>query len=156
MSGATPAESLAKTLPMLYRITVLADQDRLADAAEAIAPSEGRSVLIDREALGELASLAQSHKRLLYTEATTFDNLPFVDGKPDFANQSSHRTAGVALSPDGVRAVAAVLASAACVCEMLVNEHSGSSYWIWALPTDAAKSPTKYVVDATTLHISRS
>lgn len=153
MSGITPAESLARTLPMLYRITVLADQDKLADAAEAIAPSEGRSVLLNRDYLDEIASLAQSHNPLVHVRATIFDNLPFVAGKPDFAKQRNHRTTETAVSAGGVRALAAVLASHACDCEMLINEISGRAYRIWMLPLNASAPPIKYVVDPTTFRV---
>src|SRR5579863_1595101 len=83
MLNTTPTESLAQTLPLLYRITVLADQDKLADTAEAKAPSQGRSVLIDRAHLSEIASLAQLHEPLVVARGTMFDALPVVGGKPD-------------------------------------------------------------------------
>jgi hypothetical protein len=163
MSGITPAESLARTLPMLYRITVLADQDRLADAAEAIAPSQGRSVLVDRGHLGQIARLAQSHKPLLFVRATIFDTFPIIAGKPDVGHAKTHRATKTAVSADGVRAIAAVLASHACgsggrtgngfTCEMLINERSGRAYWIWVLPLNASTRPTKYAVDSTTFHV---
>ncbi|MHB8441697.1 MAG: hypothetical protein ACYC8W_01820 [Candidatus Tyrphobacter sp.] len=163
MSRVTPAESLAQTLPRLYRITVLADQDRLADAAEAIAPSEGHSVLVDRAHLGEIAGLAQSHKPLMFARGTMFYSLPIVNGRPDFAHQKSRRITETALSAAGVRAIAAVLASHACgtpgsresdfTCEMLVNERSGRAFWIWVFPLNASIPPAKYVVDSTTFHV---
>ncbi len=161
MSGVTPAESLVQTLPLLYRITVLGDQDRLADAAEAIAPSEGRSVLIDRADLGEIAR-AQSHMPYMRVTATMFDALPIVDGKPDFAHQKSRRITEIAVSADGVRAIGAVLATNVCgtgarrerdfTCEILVNERIGRAFWIWVLPLNASGSPTKYMVDSKTFH----
>ncbi|HVS45342.1 MAG TPA: hypothetical protein VMS32_01605 [Verrucomicrobiae bacterium] len=165
MSGITPAESLAQTLPMLYRITVLGVQDRLADAADVIAPSEGRTALLDREDLGQIKIVAQSYKkRVMFVRATMFDNLPFVAGKPDFANQRSHRITETAVSAGGVHAIAAVLALNVCgksgermgsgfTCEMLINERSGRAYWIWVLPLNPSTPPTRYVVDSTTFHV---
>lgn len=161
MSGVTPAESLAQTLPMLYRIIVLRVQDRLADEADAIAPADGQSVLVGREFLDNVRGLHQSHHAVQYLRGTTFDNLPFVAGKFDFANQRSHMITGAAVSADGVRAIAAVLASKACgsrmgsgfTCEMLLNERSGRAYWIWVLPLNASTPPTKYMVDSTTFHV---
>lgn len=156
MSGVTPAESLAQTLPRLYRITVLADQDRLADVAEGLAPSEGRSVLVDREHVGEIARLAQSPKPLMFARGTMFDALPIVNGRPDFAHQRSRRITETALSAAGVRAIAAVLALHPCAsCEVLVNERSGRAYWIWLLPLDLSAPPIKYVVDSTTFRVVR-
>ncbi len=165
MSPLTPAQSLAQTLPMLYRITDLSGFDNIADAAEAIAPAEGRSVLVDRANLAEIAMLAREHKTVLSIRSNTVDNLSMVDGKPDFAHQSSHSTKEVAVSTDGVRALAAVLATGTCgsagrmgggfTCEMLINERSGRSYWIWAFPLKPSKTPTKYVVDSATFRIEQ-
>jgi hypothetical protein len=165
MQSVTPAESLAQTLPLLYRVNVLGVQDRLADAAEAIAPSEGRSVLIPRDGLSLIASLTQSHKSLVFTRGTMFDTFPSVAGKVDFAHARRHRTIETAVSADGVRAVAAVLASNVCggggktasgfTCEMLINERSGRAYWIWVLPLNPSTPPTKYKVDRRTFHVAQ-
>ena len=163
MSGITPAESLAQTLPMLYRITLLAEQDKLADEAEAIAPAAGRSVLLDRGDLGDIARLARSNKPVLYTRETVFEPHPSVAGKPDFAHAKRHFITTPAVSAGGVRAIAAVLASGACgstgksrsslTCQILINERSGRAYWIWVLPLNASRAPTKYVVDSTTFRV---
>ena len=163
MSGITPAESLAQTLPMLYRITLLAEQGKLADEAEAIAPAEGRSVLLDRGHLGEIASLAHSNKPVVYTRETVFEPFPSVAGKPDFAHAKRHFITTTAVSTGGVRAIAAVLASRACgsigkmrsslTCQILINERSGRAYRIWVLPFNASRAPTKYVVDSTTFRV---
>ncbi|MEO6834680.1 MAG: hypothetical protein ABI231_02070 [Candidatus Tumulicola sp.] len=166
MLRSTPAESLAQTLPMLYRITILGGLDNIRDAADAIAPSEGRSVLVDRGNLGQVASLAREHKPLLaFSRTRTVDNLPIVSGKPDFAHQSSHSTKELTVSADGVRALAAVLASKACgsggkmgsgfTCEILINERRGRAYWIWMLPLNTSTPPTKYIVDSATFRVER-
>jgi hypothetical protein len=162
MSGITPAESLAQTLPLLYRIGVPGVQDKLADAAEAIAPSDGRSALIDRDGLRLIASLAQSRKSLVYSRATTFGTFPTVAGKIDWAHANNHRTMETAVSADGVRAIAAVLATNVCgsaasgfTCEMLVNEGSGRAYGIWVFPLNASTPPTKYTVDSTTFRVAQ-
>jgi hypothetical protein len=166
MSGITPAESLAQNLPMLYRVKVLGNQDyRLADAAEMMAPSEGHSVMLAREYLGEIASLAQSHKPLQHVRSTRMDSLPFVAGKPDFAHQKNHLTRETAVSADGVRAIAAVLATNVCgagakrernfTCEVLINERSGRASWIWVLPLNRSSSPVKYVVDSKNFRVDQ-
>jgi hypothetical protein len=166
MSGTTPAESLAQNLPMLYRITVLADQDRLADAAELIAPSAGRGILVDRDDLSQIASAAQSHKALRVVRATMFDTYPIVAGKPDFGSARRRRTTETAVSVDGVRAIAALLASHVCgsgsphpagfTCEMLINERSGRAYWIWVLPVTSGAAPTRYIVDSKTFRVEQA
>jgi hypothetical protein len=165
MSGMTPAESLVETLPMLYRITILGVQDKLADVADAIAPSEGRSVLADRHDLSQIATLAQSHKPLKVTRVTTFDTFPSVGGKPDWQHAQHRQIEEVVLSAGGVRALATVVASNVCgngaktgsgfTCEMLVNERSGRAYWVWTIPLNRSTPPTKYVVDAKTSRVVR-
>lgn len=162
-SRLTPAQSLAQTLPTLYRITVLGGLDSLADAAEEIAPAQGRSVLVDRGNLAQIATLAREHKALFSIRTVTVDNLPTVGGKPDFAHQKSHVSKELALSADGVRALATVLSSNPCAnagrmgsgytCEMLINELRGRAYWIWTLPLNSSTPPTKYIVDPTTFRM---
>ena len=161
----TPAQSLTQALPMLYHITILGGLYSIADAAEGIAPKRGHSVLVDRGNLGQVATLARDHKALFVIRTRTVDNLPIVDGKPDFAHQSSHFSKELALSAGGVHALALVLASKACgsggrmgsgfTCEMLINERSGRSYWIWMIPVNMATPPTKYIVDSTTFRVAR-
>jgi len=163
MSGVTPAESLVQNVPMLHRITILADQDRLADFADAIAPAKGRSVLVDRKTLSQVAILAQAHKPLLRLRSVAIGSFPIVGGKPDWAHVQQHATKEVAVSADGVRALAAVLSSKVCgssgkmgsgfTCEMLINERSGRAYWIWALALNSSTPPTKYIVNSTTFRV---
>ena len=152
----TPAQSLSQALPRLRRITVLGGVGSIADAAEAIAPAQGRSVLLDRGNLTQVATLAREHKALFSIKAITVENLPMIHGRPDFAHQSSHFNKELAVPAYGVRAVAILLASGACgsggrmgsgfSCEMLVNQRSGGAYWIWTLPLNASTPPKKYVV----------
>ena len=165
MSSITPAESLAQTLPMLYRITILGYIDRLADLAEAIAPSDGQNVLVDRATMNHVARQAQAHKPLLIRKSIVIETFPSVEGKPDWEHMKRHETTEVAVSAGGVRALAAVLASGVCgsggkggsgfTCGMLINELSGRNYWIWTLPLNPSMPPAKYVVDSTTFRIVR-
>ncbi len=158
----TPAQSLAQTLPLLHRITVLGGYAHIANTADAMAPAEGRSVLFGPENLGQVAVLAREHKAFFAMRTHTVDNLPYVNGKPDFSHQSGHSTEGVAVSPGGVRALAAVLATKACggggsafTCELLINERSGRAYWIWAFPVKSSTPPAKYIVDSATFRVSQ-
>jgi hypothetical protein len=161
MSRLTPAQSLAQTLPMLRRIAILGGLDSVAATAEAIAPADGRSVLVDRGNLVQIAALARERKPLLSTRSITVDNLPMAAGKADFAHATSHLNKEVVLSADGVRALAAVLAMETCgskggafTCELLVNERSGRPYLVWVLPINASTPPAKYIVDGATFHVS--
>ncbi len=163
MLRSTPAESLKQTLSALYRISVLGGFPSVADSAEAIAPRKGHSVLVDRGNLGQLAALAAKHKALYVVVTSSVNNVPTVNGRPDFAHQSSSTRKMLALSADGVRAIAAVLATGACGkagtmgsgfnCEMLINERGGRDYRVWSMPLDASRQPTKYVVNSKTFRV---
>lgn len=164
MSRATPSESLALTLPALYRITLLddfADSYRLADVPDTIAPADGRSVLIDRDHLGRVAGLAREGKPLFVMRMEVLDEIPSVSGKPDLGNASRHVDKAVAVPVAGVRAIAAVLASGACgsapkfTCEILFNERSGRAYRIWVLPLRSPATPAKYTVDSKTFRVEQ-
>ncbi len=165
MARVTPAASLAQTLPLLYRITVLGGDEKLANTADRIAPLTGHSTLIDRGHLSEIAGLAQSRSPMTVIRTNTIDDLPTVGGKPDFAHAKSHHTMETAVSANGVRAIAALLATRVCgsggkmgsgfTCEFLINESSGHAYGIWVFPLNATTPPTKYEVDATTFRVTR-
>jgi hypothetical protein len=165
MSSITPAESLAQTLPMLYRVTVLGRQDKHADTADTIVPAEGQSALVDRESLSEVASLAKAHQPMLFIKSIVIESYPSAAGKPDWQHVKQHVTKKVAVSADGVRSLAGVLASGVCgsggkagngfTCELLINEQSGRAYWIWSIPRDSSTPPAKYVVDSTTFRVVR-
>ena len=165
MSRATPSQSLAQTLPALYRITMLdyfSDSFRLEDVADTIAPADGRTVLLGAGSLGQVATLVRERKPMLAMRMRIFDNIPTVSGKPDLGNATGHIDRAVAVRVDGVRAIAAVLALGECgsapkfTCEILFNERNGHEYRIWALPLRSPTMPVKYVVDAKTLHVERS
>lgn len=165
MSRLTPAQSVEQMLPMLYRVIPLGGLSRVIDAAEAIAPAQGRSVLVDRGNLGQIAMLAREHKALFSIKTITVDNLPMVGGKPDFAHQSSHVDKELALSAGGVSALATVLSTNVCgsagtmggsfTCEMLINERRGQPYRIWVLPLNSPTPTAKYTVDATSFRIAQ-
>jgi hypothetical protein len=150
---------------MLYRITILGYIDKLADSADAIAPSDGQSVLVDRATMNHVARQAQAHKPLLSRTSIVIETFPSVGGKPDWEHMKRHQTTEVAVSAAGVRALAAVLASGVCgtggkggsgfACEMIINERRGRAYWIWTQPLDSSSPPTKYVVDSTTFRVVR-
>jgi hypothetical protein len=158
MQRSTPSASLAQSLQRLYRVESHGGYSGVADVAETVAPNDGRNVLVGRAYLGEIAALARERKPLITDSRTrVVDNLPWISGKPDWGHQSSHVVKEVAVSADGVRAIAAVLETKVCgsapqfTCEILFNERSGHAYWIWAIPLQSPTSPVKYAVDPITL-----
>jgi len=162
MQRSTPSESLAQSLPRLDRVEVHGVYSGVADVADRIAPDDGRNVLVGRGYFGEIAALAGERKPFITDSRTrVVDNLPSISGKPDFAHQSSHAVKEVAVSADGVRAIAAVLETKVCgsapqfTCEILFNERSGHAYRIWALPIQSPTTPVKYTVDSTSLHVEQ-
>ncbi len=163
MLRATPQGSLAQTISRLYRITALGGFLSAANRADAIAPSDGRSTLVDRGHLREVPTLVRSHKVLFTTRATTIDHIGTSHGKADFGHASLHPgPQELAVSANGVRAISAVLATNVCgrapkfTCEMLINERSGMPYRIWALPIRSAQTAQQYVVDPETFHVGRA
>jgi hypothetical protein len=162
MLRSTPSESFEQTLPALYRIT-LPDSDsnsfKLQDFANSIAPVDGQSVLLGRDILSLAVDLARGRKPLVVPRMTTLNNIPTASGKPDLGNASTHMEKDVAVSADGVRAIAAVLATRACGsapqfrCAVLFNDRVGRPYRIWVLPLPSPASPVKYSVDSKTFHV---
>jgi hypothetical protein len=160
MQHSTPTESLAQSLSRLYRVESLGGYFSVVDVADTIAPDDGRNVLVDRGYLTDIAVLARERKPLITDSRTrVVDNLPSISGKPDWAHQSSHAVKEVAVSADGVRAIAAVLETKACgsapqfTCEILFNERNGYAYRIWALPLKSPATPEKYTVDPKTFRV---
>ena len=144
------------------RVESLERYPGVAEVADTIAPEDGRNVLVGRVYLGGIAALARERKPLI-TESRTrvVDNLPSVSGKPDFAHQSSHVAKEVAVTANGVRAIAAVLEANPCgsasqfTCAILFNDRSGHAYRIWMLPLKSPATPAKYTVDSKTLHVEQ-
>jgi hypothetical protein len=160
MLRATPAASLAHTISRLYRITSLGGFLGVANIADAIAPADGRSALIDRGHLDELPALVRSEKPLFVMQSTMVDDIPTIRGRQDLGHASFHPgPKKLAVSARGLRAVAAVLKTNACgnaptfTCEMLINERSGMPYRVWVLPIRSPKAAKKYVVDAQNYHV---
>jgi hypothetical protein len=158
MQRSTPSQSLAQSLSKLYRVESHGGSSGVVDVANAVAPNDGRNVLVGHSYLISIAALARDRKPLITDSRTrVVGNLPWISGKPDWAHQSSHVVKEVAVSADGVRAIAAVLATNACgnapqfTCEILFNERSGQAYRIWAMPLRSPASSVKYIVDPTTL-----
>lgn len=160
MLRATPQESLAQTISNLYRIVSLDDaSDGTGNAADAIAPSDGRTALVDRGHLSEVAALVRDHRALLAAQSTTIDHIPTIQGKRDLGHASFHPgPQKLVVSANGLRAIAAVLATNVCgkapkfTCELLINERAGMPYRVWVFPVRSPQTPQRYVVDPHSFH----
>lgn len=165
MASTTPEASLSQNLARLPRVRSLGGEFDVFVAAEALSPADGTSTLVDRGHLADIANLARSHSALTYRVSNIFEDLPSVNGRADFSRAKVRAENAVAVSPGGVRALAAVLDAGACgrggrmgsafTCETLINERSGRPYWVWAIPIHSSASPTKYRVDRSTYEVTR-
>jgi hypothetical protein len=168
MMTTDPENSLVTTEAMLPRI-ILLDRSTLvegpsafADVAEHYAPASGSSVLLAlRQAGSSIAQLAKQGKPILDSRIVTLSNIPAARGKfpgPDYSKATLHWFRAVVVSAGGVRAIDAVLRSIGgkCDCEVLFNQPSGATYWVWTIPTSPSASVKKYSVDAKSLTVTPS
>jgi hypothetical protein len=159
MLQASPAYSLALTDAMLRKVTVVGGAATLADAGERYAPSEGRSVLLDRQQTRQIPRLVMQDKPVLDSRIIYLSNIPSVHGEPDYSKATLHWPKIIVISEGGVRAIDAVLRSTGkrdnCGCEILFNQPNKTTYWVWKLPLSG--SPVKkFSVDANTFVVTQS
>ena len=158
MSQASPADSLAATEAMLPTIVVLGDPVRLA-IAEHYRPSSGRSVLLGQSEVRSIARLVKRRQPLLDWRITTIRKIVYAKG--DISRGVARQSKVIAVSADGVRAIDAVLRSggnarADCGCEILFNQPSSGTYWVWNIPMSSSGEATKFAVDARTFAVTTS
>lgn len=159
MMKASPPDSLAVTETMLRKVTVLGGALELADIAERYAPPGGRSVLVDRQQLRRISSLVKQGKPILDPRTVYLSNIPSVHGEPDYSKATLHWPKTVVISADGVRAIGAVLRSTGaggddCGCEVLFNQPSRTTFWVWTIPISTSVTVKKYSVDARTFAVT--
>jgi hypothetical protein len=163
MARSSPTESLAATEPLLTKVTVIGGgaSERLA-LAERYRPRTGQSVLIDQVQVPSIPRLAQRGAPILDMRTYRATKVPYVNGQLDYAHVTGAASKTIAVSPNGVRAIAAVLRSTgagdhpnACRCEVLFNQPSSKTYWVWTIPTSGSSDGVKkYVVDARTFSVT--
>jgi len=157
MQNATPADTLAATVPMLPTVIVLGDTGRL-QLAERYRAQNGHSILIDHNQVRSIAGLARQGAPLRDMRVMHVTEFPYVNGVPDYAHVKGWNARTVAVPPGGVRAIGAVLRSAHgaggngdCNCEVLFNQTSPAAYAIWTISLSGPAEVQHYTVDARTL-----
>lgn len=159
MQSATPAATLADTLPMLPTILVLGGPNRLELAERHRVPG-ARNVLIDHNQLGAVAALAAKGQPIRDMRVFHVTSFPYVNGEPDYARAKGWNERTPVVPPNGVRAIAAVLRTvrnagggADCTCEILFSAPRPNAYRIAAIPL-AGDAVREYDVDARTLTVT--
>ncbi len=152
------ASSLAVLESMLPTVTVVGGLSPLTGLAERYAPAGSQSVLVTRRETPIIRFLAKNHKSLVDDRMVYLTHIPSVRGEPDYAKAMLHWKRRVAISPNGVSAIAAVLRAAYhagdCGCSVLFTQHNRVTYWIWAISDVPPHATQKYIVDATTLRVT--
>lgn len=160
MMKASPEGSLALIGTMLRKVMVLGVTPELADIAERYAPPSGRSVLLDPQLIRRIPSLVQQGKPVVDDRTIYFSNIPSVHGEPDYSRATLHWPRVIVISAAGVRAIDAVLRFTGtrddCDCEILFNQPSNATYWVWKISMSASPTARKYSVDAKTFAVTQT
>lgn len=144
MRTESPAHSRALFEATLPKMVIEQVQPRVAQAAERIAPP-GNDVLLGTWDIQQIPGLAAKGKALRDGRTVNISNIPQVHGEPDYRRATLQWPKALAISADGVRAVAIAMRSAGiganCGCAILVHRNAGA-YLVWK-------------IDAKTLQVSR-
>jgi hypothetical protein len=158
MAKISPRESFSTTATMLPQIMVLGGTVRLG-VAEHLSPANGRSVLLDEQTIRSVPGLVKKAKPMYDWRISAIDKVAYKDGAM-YKGVVVPKPAVVAISADGVRAIDAVLRSRTdryyCGCEILFNQPSGTTYWVWTIPMSGTDGAKKYAVDARTFAVTRT
>lgn len=160
MLHATPAETLAATLPMLSTATIMDKSPHAGEVAARYVPAIGRTFVLGPHYPGEIARLAKRDKPLLDSRTVFLTNIPPKNGQPDYANATLKWPHVVAIPANGVRAIDAVYRAAHiagnCACMTFFNEKPGApTYRVWILHgTPPSATLHKYTVDGNTLAVT--
>jgi hypothetical protein len=156
MATSSPRQSLAAIDSMLATVAALGGPNRL-ELAERSAPRTGRSVLLDQAQVRSIPRVAQRGTPIRDGRAFRVTQVPYANGQMDYRKMRAVASGVVAVPPNGVRAIDAVLRSAGggdCGCEVLFHQPSAATYWIWTIPMTGPPAAKKYAVDAKTLAVT--
>lgn len=136
MQRETPAQTAEAFNALLPRIIILQKvTPQVAAAAERIAPA-GTNVAIGDWDLHAIPRLAAHDRPLRDSRTVYLTNIPQAQGKPDYRNATLEWPKAFAVSPAGVRAVAAAMrrshTAADCDCAILLHA-SGATYTVWKI-----------------------
>lgn len=156
MAAASPEQSLAATAPMLSHALVLAAQPQLERLARQYGAAGRDPIVMGPFLVRQIRTLAERGKPLIASNTTLLVNIPSVHGVPDYKNATLKWPRDVALTPVGVKAVAAVMQYAHlasnCDCAMVVDRGT-NRYGVW---TVASGQPAQhYAVAASTFKVTQ-
>ncbi len=157
MAASSPEQSLAATQPMLSQAIVLgpptAQQERIA---RQYVRAGANAIVMGPFVVRQIPMLAKRGKPLIASNTTRLVNIPLVHGVPDYMNATLKWPRDVALTPAGVKAVAAVMEYAHlpsnCKCVTVVDRGPANSYGVWAVASGQAAK--HYTVDVNTLKVT--
>ena len=161
MAASSPSDSLAATESALTKVTVLGGESERLAIAERFRPQTGPSFLLGQHQTESIPRLAKTGAPILDVRTFRATKVPYANGQLDYSHLTGSTSKTIAISPNGVRAIDAVLRSAAgghhgdCACEVLFSRPNGNTYWIWTIPmSGSAAGVKKYAVDARTLAVT--
>ena len=160
MLTSSPSVSLAATEAIAPKVVIVGGHDRL-DRAERLRPPNGSTVLVDQGTVRSITLGGKSGQAILDRRVFRATKVPYANGEMDYRNVKGVPSKAIAVTANGVRAIAAVLRSTGagrhgndCGCEVLFSQPNGTTYWIWTMPASAAGPVKKYSVDARTLVVT--
>lgn len=153
MQATSPGESLSANVAMLWKMRYVGGTYELAEVAARLA-GDRSGALVDRGNLRLIPALARAHQPLTAVTVRYVTDIPYTHDVPDLNRAKYSWKRDVAVTADGVRAIAAVMAAAGesgrwtdC-CEILYTAPENGTYTLWTLPIKKSHRVTKYEVDA--------
>jgi hypothetical protein len=158
MMNASPASSLAATLRMLSKVTVVGGNitPSIAAIAQRYAPLDSTAVLLLRNKVDRISMLARRHNPVIDDRTVYVTNIPSSHGVEH--SITLHWKRNIAIPASGVVAIESVLRNASpstgCKCDILFDQPNASTYWVWTIQIVPPNAVRKYVVNAKTLAVT--
>lgn len=157
-TSATQASSLAGNEAMLSYATILGLAPSLSHIASRYAPRGAHSVVIGPGFVRTIPELARTGKPLTDSRTVLLTNIPSKNGEPDYQHAILHwPKSAAAVSPQGVRAIDAVLRVASpehdCGCEIVFARTAPTTDAVWVIRHRPAMTAKRYEVDARTFAV---
>lgn len=136
MKRSTPGLSLQQNIAWSSPFVVLGGFFSVEDRASRIAPAGSNAVLVDRGHAREIPQLAKAGRPLLDSRTIDLNDIPAVNGYPQYNHAKYRWPKAIAIAPQGVRAVARAMRASGCAttCEYLYAQTGANSASIWAIP----------------------
>ena len=157
---ATADSSLALASPMFSKAIVLGTAPELAQIADRYGSGNRGAVVIGPQLVRTVPAMAVRHQPLLDSSLVILTNIPSVQGQPDYAKATLRWPRTIAISSDGVRAIAAVLQTAGgaegCGCDVVIARPAGQPFEVWEVSSKNIAVARAYVVNPATFSVKRA